>query len=81
MANDELTQRDMLRELYQAVIGLRNNPNDNGLIGDVQEIIQRLDILNGCVKTNTTWRKTHTWALGILSSLVIALIALVIQHV
>ena len=50
-----------LDELHQVIIGIRDSPKDNGMIGDVEEILAHLKILNGQVHTNTTFRKIGTW--------------------
>ncbi len=46
------TQKEMVSELYQAVVGIPDNPNDNGLIGDIEEIKKQVRSTNGTVKTN-----------------------------
>ena len=32
------TQKELLQELSQAVIGIPENPDDNGLIGDIRDV-------------------------------------------
>lgn len=33
------TQKEQIQELCQAVIGIPENPDDNGLIGDVRDLV------------------------------------------
>ena len=67
------TPDDMVRMLYQVIIGLPDNSQDNGMIGDVKEILKHLETLNGQVHTNTTFRKIGTF---ISCSIVIAMLGL-----
>ena len=60
----EKLQKDMIRELYQAVIGIPENPEENGLIGDVKQINKKLDIVNGRTRSNETRSKINRWAIG-----------------
>lgn len=55
------TQSQKIDILYQKIIGIEGNPDENGMIGDVKEIKEHLDKLNGQVQTNTTFRKIGTW--------------------
>jgi len=48
----EKTQKEMVRELHQAVVGLPSNPEENGLIGDVREIKDHLALQNGRIRSN-----------------------------
>ena len=50
----EKTAKEMTRELHQAVIGIPESPDENGLIGDVRDIKRELKRLNGHVQTNRT---------------------------
>ena len=46
--------KELTRELHQAVIGIPDNPEENGLIGDIKDIKKEFKILNGRVtKTET----------------------------
>lgn len=69
------TQREMIEQVFQVVLGVQSNPDENGLVGDVKEVLKLLKELNGSVRTNTTWRKAHTWAIGFLSLVVVALLS------
>ena len=60
----EKPQKDMIRELYQAVIGIKENPDDNGLIGDVKEVSDKLDRMNGRVRGNEVRSKVNQGLFG-----------------
>ena len=56
----EKTQKELLQELYQAVIGIPENPDEHGLIGDVAEVKEFIKAQNGRIgkveqKTNIIW--------------------------
>ena len=69
----EKRQGEMVRELYQVVIGIPENPTDNGLIGVINNIDKKLDALNGKVRGNEVRSKVNQ---GILGSLVTGVVAL-----
>jgi len=69
------TVEEMVQELSQAVIGIPENPDDNGLIGDVSEIMKLLKALNGQVAKNTMFRRIGTWVTG---ALVLAILSLLV---
>ena len=48
------TEREMIAELHQVVIGIPNNPVDNGLVGDIAEIRKQVTLTNGTVNLNVS---------------------------
>ena len=60
----EKTQKEMIAELYQVVVGLPENPYDNGLVGDIRCIGQKIDALNGRVRGNEVRSKVNQGILG-----------------
>ena len=46
------TQKEMMLELYQAVVGIPESPNDNGLIGEVAKVKVLLLAQNSRVRKN-----------------------------
>jgi len=60
----EKTQKEMIAELHQVVIGLKDNPHDNGLVGDIKEVSRKIDCLNGRVRGNEVRSKVNQGILG-----------------
>ena len=63
------TQKSMIQELYQAVIGIHENPDENGLVGDVKR-------LNGRVKGNETRSKVNQALITLIISGVLTFIGI-----
>jgi len=70
------TQSRMLMEMYTSWFGVPGT-EDKGAIEKIKLTETHLAILNGSVRTNTAWRKVHTWVIGIIVSLSIALFVLI----
>ena len=47
------TQKEQIQELCQAVIGIPENPDENGLIGDIRDILELLKEQNGRIRKNS----------------------------
>jgi len=60
----EKETRQMIVELYQAVIGIPENYDDNGLIGDVKEIRADLKKVNGRTRANEIRSKVNQAIIG-----------------
>jgi len=58
---------DMIKELHTVVFGVLGT-DEKGMAKQVNDIEKNLRILNGAVKTNTTWRKTLCWIIGIITA-------------
>jgi len=61
------TLGEMIAELYILVAGLPGT-DETGLAGDVREIKVQLKEINGCVKTNTAWRKAFCFIVPALAA-------------
>lgn len=48
----EKTDRELLQELHQVVIGIPDNPHDNGLVGQIADIERQVRSTNGTVSAN-----------------------------
>ena len=62
----EILQREMIKELYQAVIGIPENPKENGLIGLVSDISKKLDAVNGRTRANEVRSKVNQAIVAVL---------------
>lgn len=63
------TVEEMVQELYQAVIGIPESPDENGLIGDIREIKAWQRIQNGrisCCERNINIIKGILIGIGVL---------------
>ena len=47
------TQKEQIQELCQAVIGIPENPDENGLIGQVKDVLELLKEQNGRIRKNS----------------------------
>jgi len=65
----ERTQKEMIQELFQAVIGIPESPDDNGLIGDIAEIKRVTVGLNGKIQKNKSAIDKMKGALIVISVL------------
>ena len=66
IAMADKTQKEMTSELYQAVIGISDNPDENGLIGDVKEICVEMKRMNGSVNGNKTRSKVNQAMIAVI---------------
>ncbi len=57
--------RRMITKLYQAVIGIHGNPDENGLIGAVKRMDEKLDKVNGRTRANEIRSKVNQAIIGI----------------
>ena len=46
----------MIQELYTVVIGVPQT-EQKGVVGDIREIKSEIRRINGCVQSNTAWRR------------------------
>jgi len=68
----------MIAELYHSWLGIPGT-EDKGAIESLKQIEAHLKTLNGSVRTNTTWRKMHTWVIGIITTLVVAILCILLS--
>ena len=61
------TLAEMIGELYAVTMGVPGT-DERGIVGDVRDIKRELKDLNGCVKTNTAWRKAFCFIIPVIAS-------------
>lgn len=61
------TLAEMIAELHTVTMGVPDT-EETGIVGDVKEIKLELRQINGCVKTNTTWRKAFCFIIPMLAA-------------
>ena len=61
------TLAEMIGELYAVTMGVPGT-DERGIVGDVRDIKRELKDLNGCVKTNTAWRKAFCFIIPAIAS-------------
>lgn len=67
------TQNEMITALYTVTMGVPNT-DDRGIVGDVKdikreqkEIKEEIRRVNGCVGSNTAWRKAFCFIIPMLA--------------
>jgi len=60
------TTREIIQALYQSVVGIPSNPDDNGLIGDIKEIKEQIKQVNGRTRQNETRSKVNRAMIGVI---------------
>ena len=73
------TTDDMIRELYTVVLGVPAT-GEKGMAKLVYDIEKHLNDLNGSVQTNTTWRKSMCWIIGIIATALTTTIVFVVTQ-
>ena len=73
------TPEQMLTELYTVILGVPST-GEKGMAKLVYDMEKHLRDLNGCVKTNTAWRKAMVWIMGGTVSLLIAVLIALISN-
>ena len=64
----ERTQKEMIQILFQKVVGIPENPDDNGLIGSVKDINDKLDTVNGRTRKNEVRSKVNQAIIALIIS-------------
>ena len=78
MAHGEVITESAVKKidkLYTVILGVENT-DENGMAGDIKDIITHLKELNGSVKTNTAWRKVIVSVGGSIGGFAITALAL-----
>jgi len=52
--------------IYHVLVGIPENPHDNGLIGDIKDIKESIDELNGRVRGNEVRSKVNQAIIAII---------------
>ncbi len=72
------TTDEMIKDLYIVMLGVPGT-DEKGMAGDVRDMNKELKLLNGAVKTNTTWRKAFCWILGLITTALVTTIIFVLS--
>jgi len=73
------TNKELLQTVYTTLLGIPGT-EETGVVGDLKDIKSHLADLNGAVRTNTAWRKAHTWVIGLTVTGLIAISAFIATH-
>jgi len=60
-------------EMHTVLLGVKGT-EDTGVVGQIKDIADQVKETNGCVRTNTAWRKAHTWLIGIAITVIIIVV-------
>lgn len=68
------SQGEKLNDMHTVLLGIPGT-EERGLSGDVKDLLKQVKILNGCVKSNTAWRKLGQWLIPIVVAAISGLAA------
>lgn len=79
VSQNSKTNREMIEEIYTVLLGVPGT-DERGVVGDIRSLSEQVRGISRAVQTNTTWRRTLVWLMGVLITAVIIVATIVLTH-